>query len=134
MPSTTDPVGLALASLGAGSSAGASVITAGTIVLRSVQRAEAEPNLDTGFVIMSVVLVVGIATAVTTGITLTRALDETWRRGVVGALSVFGTALLAGLAAPADMLAGRSGLGVYLIALILLAIAMWRSALRSASR
>jgi hypothetical protein len=116
---TNDPVGLALASLGAGITAGAAVITTGMIVLRTVQvgAAAAEPS-ETHFTVLTITTFTGIVVAVAVGWVLSRALDDLWRRGVIGALSVFGMALVAGVAAPADMLAGRAGLAGYLAILL----------------
>ncbi len=134
MTAIRDPVGLALASLATGSCAGAAVITAGTILLRSTQLRQPGPDVGTGFNIMSVSLILGILTAVISGFVLTRRLAETWRRAVVGGLGVFGASILAGLAAPADMLGGRLGLAAYLVCLIGLAVVAWHAASRAASR
>jgi hypothetical protein len=47
---------------------------------------------------------------------------DLWRRGVTSALSVFGATVLAAVAAPADLLAGRAGLAAYLILLLIAAL------------
>ena len=132
MSSTSDPVGLALASIGAGASAGASVITAGMALLRSVQAGQPDGDVDAAFAMMSVALFAGLAVAVSVGVTLTQALEESWRRGAVGAIALFGAALLAGISAPADMVAGRVGILSYLILLVVLFVVTLRAARRSA--
>lgn len=88
--------------------------------------------MDTGFTIMSTALLAGLGSAAFVGIRLTRALGETWRRGAVGAISLFGSALLAGIAAPADMLGGRIGLVAYLVVLVVVAAVATRAARRAA--
>lgn len=134
MSPTNDPVGLALASLGAGSTTGATVITAGMIVLRTLQASRGVAgSLNAGFVVVWGALLAGIAAAVVTAWALTRMLDDTWRRGVVGALSVFGAILLAGIGMPVDLLAGRTGLAVYLLTLVAAAVFTLSAARRSAS-
>lgn len=134
MPPTKDPVGLVLASIGAGSTSGAAVITAGMIILRTMQASRGvDRTVNTGFAVIWVTLILGIALAVLTGWALTRALDDMWRRGVVGALSVFGTALLAGIGMPVDLLTGRIGLTVYLLITLAAALYMRAVALRSSS-
>ena len=116
MTTPRDPVVLAVASLGTGATTGASVITAGTIALRSLPM----PGQSTGAgaVVIWITLLAGVAAAAASGWLLTKALGDLWRRGVIGALSVFGSALLAALAMPADMLGGRAGLAIYLTVLV----------------
>lgn len=109
-----DPVGTALASIAAGATTGAAIITAGAIVLRTAQaRSAAVLSLDTGFAILSATLILGIVAATASGWLLARTITDTWRRGVIAALSVFGASLLALVAAAADLLAGRVGLAAY---------------------
>jgi hypothetical protein len=104
------------------------------IGLRTLQSSRgAEQSVDIGFAVIWGSLILGITAAVITGWTLTRTLDDTWRRGVVGALSVFGTALLSALGMPADMLGGRAGLIVYLFAMLTAAIYTHSVARRAAS-
>jgi len=105
------------------------------IVFRSLPEAEDPARAaDLGFLIITVSLVTGITAAVAAGWLLTKALADTWRRGVVGALSVFGTALLAALTMPADMVGGRPALAVYLVVLIAGVTYTRQAALRSASQ
>ncbi len=132
MPLTKDPVGLALAGLGAGSASGAAVVTAGMLLLRTIQVSGGpEQAVDLGFTVIWASLALGITAAVATGWMLTGALDDTWRRAVVGALSVFGTALLAGIGMPVDLLAGRVGLTAYLFAMLVAALYARSAALRA---
>ncbi len=132
--STNDPVGLALASLGAGTTAGAAVLTGGILVLRTVQRAGmAAEGSDTGFTVLTISTLTGIVTAVAVGWARSRALDDTWRRGVIGMLSVFGMALLAGITVPAELVGGRVGLAIYLAVLVMAFAAVNRQA-RAAAR
>ena len=120
MASTEDPVGLALASIAAGATAGASVITAGLFVLRVVQgsiggRGSAEFG---EFAVLSVVVAAGLATSALTGFMSSRPIGEVWRRGVVGAIGSFGAILLTAATAPVDFAAGPVGLALYLALLI----------------
>jgi hypothetical protein len=131
---TRDPVGLALASIAAGATAGASVITGGIILLRILQGTQGGAEVSTAFAVLTVILLFGIALAVVTGWSLTKPLQETWRRGVIGALSFFGASLLAGLSAPVDMLGGRLGLSTYLTVLLVALVSTLRAARRAAAR
>ena len=132
MTTARDPVVLAVASLGAGATTGASVITAGTIALRSLPM----PGQSTGAgaVVIWITLLAGVAAAAASGWLLTKALGDLWRRGVIGALSVFGSALLATLAMPADMLGGRAGLAIYLAVLVAAVLYTRGVASRAATR
>ena len=89
---------------------------------------------DEGFLIISLALLLGIVAAAATGWTLTRRLDDVWRRGVTGAVSVFGTALLSIVTMPIHTIAGIAGLIAYLVVLLLAAIVTHRAAYRSANR
>jgi hypothetical protein len=134
LTATSDPVGTALASLGAAATTGAAIITGGTLV-RSVQATTPSTveSQTTGFAILWATLVAGIAAAALTGWYLTAALSDAWRRAVVAILSIFGASLLAGLAMPAHMMGGRPALAVYVVALAAAAVYGSRSA-RRASR
>jgi hypothetical protein len=104
------------------------------IMLRTMQTSRGvDRTVNAGFAMIWVTLILGIAIAVLTGWALTRPLDDMWRRGVVGALSVFGTALLAGIAMPVDLLTGRIGLTVYLLITLAATLYMRAVALRSSS-
>jgi hypothetical protein len=125
---TSDPVGTALASLGAGAATGAAVITVGTIVLRAGWGADA-PNSPIWF--LPVVLFVGVVAAVVVCWRLSRPIEDYFRRGIAVAIAVFAALLLAGLAAPADIVGGILGLVIYLLLLIgadVLALLKWRRA------
>ena len=77
LASTRDPVGLALASLGAGSSTGAAVVTAGMLVFTTRLAARNPYDFrDEGFLFISLALLLGIVAAVATGWTLTKRLDD----------------------------------------------------------
>ncbi len=104
------------------------------ISLRTLQGGQGGAEVSSAFALLTVILLTGIALAVVTAWSLTKPLQETWRRGVVGALAFFGTSLLAGLSAPADMLGGRSGLSAYLIVLLVALVSTLRAARRAAAR
>jgi FtsH-binding integral membrane protein len=105
------------------------------ILFRSLPEAtDPAQAADLGFLVISVSLVTGITAAIAAGWFLTRALADTWRRAVVGALSVFGTVLLAALTMPADMVGGRPALTIYLVVLIAAVTYTRHAALRAASR
>ena len=113
---------------------GASVVTGGIISLRTLQGIQAGAEVSTAFAVLTVILLVGIGLAIVTAWSLTKPLQEAWRRGVIAALSFFGTSLLAGLSAPVDMLGGRLGLTAYLIVLLVALISTLRAAQRAAAR
>ena len=125
---TSDPVGTALASIGAGASTGGAVIAAGLIVLRGAWGADA-PAAPALF--LPSVLFVGIVAAVVLGWTLSRPIADYFRRGLTAAIAVGVALLLAGLAAPADLAAGIAGLAVYMLLLagvLIWALLKWRRA------
>lgn len=116
---TTDPVGLTLASVGAGAAVGATVLTVGVIVLRTLQRGVATRNPDVEFIVLSTSLVFGIILAVATTIVASRPIRDTWRRSVAGVMAVFATALLSAVTPLGEIAAGRVGLVVYAVLLAL---------------
>ncbi len=118
-----DPVGVAIGSIGAGATAGASVITAGLIAFRFLAGDGAELNQDAQFSIITIGLVGGLITAITTTFTLTSSITELWRRAAISATTVFATVFLAALSAPIDMATGTAGLTVYLV--LLLAVVLY---------
>ncbi len=118
MPAPRDPVVRALGGLATGAAAGAAVITTGLLVLRSVQRGRVIETQDTGFVILGASVLIGLITAAASGWLLSSGIEEAWRRGVTATLAVFGMLLLALVAVPADLLAGRPGLAGYLTLLL----------------
>ena len=133
MTATNDPIGLTLASLGAGSATGAALVTAGMVVLRSfLSPGEPEEFPAERFYLISIALLLGVVAAVSSGWHLTQSLEDPWRRGVVGALSVFGATLLSIVAMPIDSFLGISGLTVYLAALIAAIFYTRRNARRAA--
>jgi hypothetical protein len=109
-----DRIGIALGALAAGAAAGAAVTLLGLAMFRT-NLADARDSLP-------LVLFAGIVSAATLGWSLSRAIADTWRRGVTAALAVFGALMLAALAAPADMIAGRAGLMGYAGVLAALAV------------
>ncbi len=118
-----DPIGVAIGSIGAGATAGASVITAGLIAFRFLAGDGAELNQDAQFSIITIGLVGGLITAITTTFTLTRSITELWRRAAISATTVFATVFLAALSAPIDMATGTAGLTGYLV--LLLAVVLY---------
>jgi hypothetical protein len=120
-----DRIGIALGALAAGAAAGAAVTLLGLVMFRA-SLAESRDGLP-------LILFAGIVSAATLGWSLSRHLADVWRRGVTAALAVFGALMLAGLAAPADMVAGRAGLMGYaglLAALAVLAVRYNRRRIR----
>jgi hypothetical protein len=131
---TADPVGTAIASIGAGAAVGTACTTAGVLALRLLQSGDAAAlPADVGGMILSVAVSVGLFAAVLTGWLSSRAIDDTWRRGVTAALAVFGTVLLSVLATPVDLVAGPIGLAAYLVIVIALAVRFLRAARRAAA-
>jgi hypothetical protein len=125
-----DPIGLALGSIGAGATTGAAVVTAGTVIVRLLPEGGSG---DAAFGVLTGGALLGIAVAVTCTVIVTAAIADLWRRAVAGAIAAFLAILLGAISAPADRLAGRIGLAVYLLLLIGAAIVVWRRTL-SASR
>jgi hypothetical protein len=131
--STQDPIVVALGSIAAGSAASAAVITAGLIILRTVQRGGPDgggPEIQ--LALLGTMLFTGLAVGIAAAWTLSRPIADLWRRGVTSALSVFGATVLAAVAAPADLLAGRVGLAAYLILLVFAALYTSRATRKAA--
>ncbi len=127
-----DHIGVALGSIGAGAAGGASVVTASLLIFRIIQTSSAVPTADQQFLLISSGMMGGLLTAVVTVLILTYTLPDLWRRAVAAGLAVFGAALLTAGAAPADILGGVVGLGVY-IALLLGAAVFARGRARAAA-
>ncbi len=131
---TTDPVGTALASLGAGAATGAAVMTGGALTLRLVQAGGAAPvSTETGALLLGGSALAGLIAAVATGWIRARAIDDTWRRAVTGAVAAFGAVLLALGTTIADMVAGPLGIAGYFALLSAAAAVAHRAARRAAS-
>ncbi len=126
---THDPVGVALAGIVAGATAGACVMTAGVFTLRFMQ-SSGDPSLETGGSLLMATLFGGIVAAVTMGWFAAASIDDGWRRGVVAASSVFGAALLAIGATVADQMFSLIGIGIYGAALAVAAVLVHRTATR----
>jgi hypothetical protein len=122
-PRASDPVLQALAGLATGAAAGASVITAGLLALRTFQRGRVAETQDQGVTLLAAIVLLAIVVAAGTGWLLSSGIAEAWRRGVIATLAVFGTVMLSLVAVPADLLAGRAGLAGYLA--LLAAGAAW---------
>ncbi|HEY2824235.1 MAG TPA: hypothetical protein VGI83_01695 [Gemmatimonadales bacterium] len=112
-----DGIGIALGAVGAGASFGGAVVAAGLLIFRTWQASGAAipPRLP----LLSGPLLTGIALSVTLTWRLTRLIPDVWQRGITAGLALFGSAMLAALAAPADTLGGRPGIALYGLALIL---------------
>ncbi len=129
MAGENDPVGMALSGIGAGATAGASVITASLIVFRLMLGAAADGlSQDLQFAVITVGLFGGVIAAFLTTFTLMRTVTDLWRRAALAATTVFAAAFLAALATPVDMIAGVPGLSVYLA---VLGAATWYSAAKA---
>jgi hypothetical protein len=96
----------------AGASTGGAVMTAGVLAVRLAPHASAE-EAATGAVLVTASLFLGIVAAAASGWIQTRSLDDLWRRGVTAAVSVFGAALLAVGAIPADRGGGTAAVVAY---------------------
>ena len=117
--SVADPIGLALTAIGAGAAAGALVITLGVVALRIVQGGDAQTEANpTDFTLLTAAVMAGPVVTVTMTLLATRVIGDLWRRAVASAIAVFCAFLLAGLAAPVDLIAGRAGLGALAAALL----------------
>lgn len=113
----------ALGGLATGAAAGGMLITIGLIALRTIQRGGIVETRETGLSVLSVAVLLGMAAAAAAAWRLSRGIEETWRRALTATLAVFGALLLALVAAPADLVGGRTGLLVYLV--LLLAGGIW---------
>jgi hypothetical protein len=114
--------------VGAGASFGGAVVVVGLLVFRSWQATGAA--LPDNVPLLSGPLLTGIVAGITTTWLLSRPIVDVWQRAICCGLALFGSAMLAALAAPADALGGRWGLVAYGAALTL---SGW-SALRRARR
>ncbi len=131
-PAPRDPVGRALGALGTGAAAGALTITAGLLVLRTVQAGRILETRETGFTILNAAILGGMALAASTGWLLSAGMPELWRRAAAAVTAVVASLVLSLLAVPADWLAGRIGLALYTVLLAGAAIWCWRQARRAA--
>ncbi len=127
---TTDPVGTALAAIGAGSTTGATVMTGGVFAIRLLQATDGI-SAEGGGTVITATLFGGIIAAVATGWIRSRPIDDVWRRGVTGAVAVLGAALLAIAATAIDQFSGLVGLGVYGFGLLAATIVLHRLAVRA---
>lgn len=116
-----DLIAVALSSIAAGAAAGAALVSAALAAFH-------DRLTDT----LPLTIFAGLVVAVALGWTLARAVGDVWRRGVTAALAAFGTLILAGLAAPADIVAGRAGLVGYAALLAAGAVVAARGAKRVA--
>jgi len=123
LPGPPDLIGVALGSLAAGASTGATAVAAGLAVLRH--------RLDAVLVLLPFA---GIMVAATVAWLLAAPITDWWRRGVTAALAVFGAMMLAALTAPADMLGGRWALAAFALVLAGAALAGARYAYQSRFR
>lgn len=121
-----DPVGLALGGIGAGAVTGAVVVTAGAVAVRVLAGGTTG---DVAFGVLTAGILLGIATAVVCTFVATAPMTDLWRRAVAGTIAAFLAVLLGALSAPADRLAGRAGLVIYLTLLLGIAGMLWRRAL-----
>ena len=127
-PASPDRISVALAAIGAGASFGGAVVVLGLLVYRTWQATGSA--LPENIPLLSGPLYCGIVGGVTIAWIVSKPVADIWQRSICCGLGLFGSAMLAALAAPADALAGRAGLLVYGA---LLALSGW-SALRRARR
>lgn len=114
-----DPVLLVLGSALSGAAFGGSTTVAGVAFLRLLQGRDAPVSQDTGFWLITAGLLVGVSCAFAIAWALARRVPSPWRRGAVAVIAIFGSCLLALLAAPVDALGGRAGLALYWSILLL---------------
>jgi hypothetical protein len=118
-----DLIGVALGALGAGAAAGAGVVTLALMALRDRLQ-----NL------LPLIVFAGIVTAAAAAWTLASPVADWWRRGLTAALAVFAALMLTALSAPADRVAGVTGLIALAILLFVAAGMAARYSLGSRSR
>lgn len=128
-----------MASIGAGSTSGAAVVSAAMFVLRTLQHrttgaADAGADAERGAALVLVSVLVGLTIAVATGWTCSRPIADQWRQSVIGALSVFGASLLSLVCLPLDLVVGRIGLALYASLLLVGSVAAAAAARRSGAR
>ena len=128
---TPDPDGIvvALSSIALGAFTGGLFMTAGTLAVR-VFPTEVTGSESPAFVVLTVAVALGFGGAIVTAFGASRPVDNLWRRAVIGAIALFGAAILSVLAAPIDMFAGPGGL----IAWLALLLAGWGAALHTRRR
>ena len=132
---TSDPVGLALASIGLGATVGAAIMCAGLFVLRLIQQgAGPGQHVQLEFAVLTGAIFVGVAAAVIVSFRATGAIEDLWRRGVASAIAVFGAVLLATVSAPVDLAIQTPGLVAYVLLLIVGAAWFARAVRRAAAR
>jgi hypothetical protein len=117
-----DLVGVALGALAAGAGAGAAAVAVAIVLLRPILADLLPLLVFAGMVAVSVV-----------AWWLARPVTDWWRRGVTAALSVFGALMLTALTAPADMIAGQTGVAVLAALFTGAALAAGRYSVRSRS-
>ena len=123
-----DKIGIALGAVGAGASFGGAVVVAGLLIFRTWQATGAA--LPENIPLLSGPLFSGIVASVAIAWFVSKPIVDVWQRSICCGLGLFGSAMLAALAAPADALGGRWGLIAYGAAL---GLSGW-SALRRARR
>jgi hypothetical protein len=107
-------------------------MTAGVLALRILQQGDPDSlSRDTGGLLLSATVTVGLLVAIFAAWLLTRPIDDLWRRGVTSGMAVFGTVLLTIVAAPLDAVAGAAGLVGYLCVLLIAAAHFVRTARRA---
>lgn len=117
-PHTDDPIGVTLASIGAGASAGGTVLVTSAVIIRLLQTGQSDQtNTLAGFVFTAGVLL-GMATAIVIAFRSSRPIVDLWRRAVTGAIALFGAAILFIIAMPVELVAGMPGLAVFAVLLI----------------
>ena len=113
-------MGLALWSIAASAALGAAIVTGGAIALRYVQGDDpvgTRPDLE--FMVLSSALMFGLMVSAGTAAFALRKITDLWRRGVAGAVAVFGTVILSSVAAPLELGLGLAVLHGYFVLLII---------------
>ena len=118
-----DLIGVALGALAAGAAGGAGAVTLALAVLRT--------RLE---YLLPLLVFGGIVTAAALAWRLAAPITDWWRRGLTAVLAVFGALMLTALSAPADRIAGITGLLALAAALLGAAGLAARHSVRSRAR
>ena len=109
-----DPLAIGLGALACGTGLGGGTVVAALVIVRALEHHVSAPGYEEGAAdpVLAGTLA-GLAVAAAFGWRRSRALDNIWQRGVIGALAAVGALLVGFLAWPIDRLAGVAGLALW---------------------